>query len=467
MANRGRGVATTSRGKAEVVKPLGFDLSGALLITVTEERSKRLQSYLEQENNILLQIAKSFRQLDKIAQRLGLLTRTQSFTSLVTWWPLICVVGTSSSAKTAFINDHLGIEVRAPGAASIDDKFTVICFSNDDNMLTLPGLALDADPRFPFYQVATGVANTSSDQTNWVESHLQLKTCRSAKLRGQVFVDLPGDTTHGQDAVVPKINEQLLALSDLVLVITEAGHTGPDGAKDLPERLQVEFAKRADAGKFLFVLDQSADAGVEIRQLINTRLEQIEVERAYRIIRALEQLTRCVEGDLIPSIRDAKERWKKRTGWLDGAAFGLLALLLIAGTISAGYWEGLRFSPPWMDNVLGSTSLVVLLIGVFGGTTIYLHYFLRRVAANSVLRTLKRDQTLGNTQQWVSQAFEKNTSVWRSFLRTNPAGWGGINRRRIEKILNDTDRYVQTLRQMTLAAGTATPLLSHTPIKVA
>ena len=57
----------------------GLPLAHATPATATEERLKRLQAHLDQENNILLQIVKSFRQLDKVAYRLGLLTRTQSF----------------------------------------------------------------------------------------------------------------------------------------------------------------------------------------------------------------------------------------------------------------------------------------------------------------------------------------------------------------------------------------------------
>ena len=47
----------------------------------------------------MLEIVQSFRDLDKVAYRLGFLARSQSFASLVPWWPLICVVGTFSSGN--------------------------------------------------------------------------------------------------------------------------------------------------------------------------------------------------------------------------------------------------------------------------------------------------------------------------------------------------------------------------------
>lgn len=37
------------------------------------------------------------------------------------------------------------------GNQAVDDRFTVICYSSDDQVRVLPGLSLETDPRFPFY----------------------------------------------------------------------------------------------------------------------------------------------------------------------------------------------------------------------------------------------------------------------------------------------------------------------------
>ena len=495
------------------MKPLGFPLARATPATATEERLKRLQAHLDQENNILLQIVKSFRQLDKVAYRLGLLTRTQSFTTLVPWWPLISVVGTFSSGKSTFINNYLGLDLQPTGNQAVDDKYTVICFSNEETSRTLPGLALDSDPRFPFYQIGKEIENSSGGEPAWVDGYLQLKTCPSPALRGKIFIDSPGFDADEQRTSVLQINDHILNLSDLVLVMFDARHPEPGAMQDTLEHLVAKAIKRPDAGKFLYILNQidvtarednpeevfaawqralsqhglsvgrfyriySAQAApviedeqvrsrferkcAEDRRAIDTRLDQIEIERAYRIISVLESLTRSVEGHLIPSIRVAKERWKRRIAWTEGLTFGLVTLALIAGSISAGYWEGLHFAPPWSD-ILDSPALMGLLIGATGGTAVYLHYFLRRVAANSVLRRIRGDDSLGDAREWVAQAFEKNTVLWRSFLLTNPAGWGRLNRRRLEKILNDTDRYVQTLNNRFANPSGAAPETDQAP----
>ena len=432
------------------MKPLGLKIASASPATATQERLKRLQTHLDQENNILLQIVKCFRQLDKVAYRIGLLTSTQSFTTLVPWWPLISVVGTFSSGKSTFINHYLGTELQPTGNQAVDDKYTVICFSNDESTRTLPGLALDSDPRFPFYQIGKEIEQSTNSDGSWVDGYLQLKTCPSPALRGKIFIDSPGFDADEQRTSVLEINDHILNLSDLVLVMFDARHPEPGAMKDTLEHLVARAVKRPDASKFLYILNQIdvtarednpeevfaawqralsqhgltsgrfyriynpqaapiiEDERVRARferkcaedqHAITTRLDQVEIERAYRIIGVLEKLTRSIEGELIPSIREAKERWKRRIAWIEGVTFSVILLLLLTSSVSAGYWDGLRFAPPWLDGILSSTPVLSSLIGMTVGTALYLHYFLRRVAANSVVRRIRRDPALGDAAE--------------------------------------------------------------------
>jgi hypothetical protein len=72
------------------------------------ERVDRLVEHLRQENPALLGVVENFRRLDKLAYKVGLLERSDSYTSHVSWWPLISVLGTFSSGKSTFINRILG-----------------------------------------------------------------------------------------------------------------------------------------------------------------------------------------------------------------------------------------------------------------------------------------------------------------------------------------------------------------------
>ncbi|MCB1738240.1 MAG: dynamin family protein, partial [Gammaproteobacteria bacterium] len=119
-----------------------------------EKRLQSLEAHLEQENPVLLNVVRSFRELDRVAYGMGLLNRDQSYATRIPWWPLVALLGTFSAGKSSFINHYLGTKLQQTGNQAVDDKFSVMCFSREGTARTLPGLALDADPRFPFYKIS-------------------------------------------------------------------------------------------------------------------------------------------------------------------------------------------------------------------------------------------------------------------------------------------------------------------------
>ncbi len=460
-----------------------------------EERLKRLEEHLRQENPILLQIVKSFRQLDRIAYRLRLLDRGQSFATLVPWWPLISVVGTFSSGKSTFINQYLGEKLQRTGNQAVDDKFTVICFSSEGESRTLPGLALDADPRFPFYQISRDIEQVAAGEGSRVDAYLQLKTCPSQSLRGKILIDSPGFDADEQRTSVLRITDHILSLSDLVLVLFDARHPEPGAMQDTLEHLVAKTIKRPDSNKFLYILNQVDStarednpeevfaawqralaqkgltagrfyriydpeaASIENEEVerrfttkrdadmadIQSRIEQVEVERVYRIVGILEKTAKAIEGNLVPRIRAAKSQWRLKVMWLDGLAFGLIGAAAVAGTYSAGYWQGLRFAPPWLASFSDRPALVGIVLAAIGALALYLHFFLRGVATRLIVRKLRREEREAERRDWVIRAFRHSTRPWRPLLLENPAGWGRFTRRRLARILTDADRYVQTL----------------------
>ncbi len=111
------------------------------------QRLKKLEQHLKQENPILSEVVQNFRELDRISRRLGFLQREESHATRTPWWPLISILGIYSAGKSTFINNFLQYNLQAVGIQAVDDKFSVICFTNDNKERVLPGLALDADPR--------------------------------------------------------------------------------------------------------------------------------------------------------------------------------------------------------------------------------------------------------------------------------------------------------------------------------
>ena len=118
------------------------------------KRLKSLELHLQEENPILVSAVDGFRQLSRIGYSMGLLDTSESYATQIPWWPLVSVLGTFSAGKSTFLNHYLSYPLQDTGNQAVDDKFTVVCYSGEKDVRTLPGLALDADPRFPFYQTS-------------------------------------------------------------------------------------------------------------------------------------------------------------------------------------------------------------------------------------------------------------------------------------------------------------------------
>ncbi|MCW8907909.1 MAG: dynamin family protein [Sedimenticola sp.] len=461
-----------------------------------EGRLKHLETHLEQENPVLLKTVQSFKTLDRIAYRTGLLDTDDSYATQIPWWPLISVLGTFSSGKSTFINHYLGYKLQRTGNQAVDDKFTVTCYSREKTAHALPGVALDSDPRFPFYQISEDIERVAQGEGERIDSYLQLKTCPSERLRGKILIDSPGFDADAQRTSTLRITDHIIDLSDLVLVFFDARHPEPGAMNDTLDHLVSNTINRNDAGKFLYILNQidsaarednpeevvaawqralgergltagrfytiyNPDAAVPIDdpdlrkrferkrdadlEEIHNRMHEVEIERAYRIIGVLERTARDIEERAIPAIGEAVSRWKRRVIWGDAFAFGLLFIALFAITLKLGYWEGLRFTPPWMETLLNSPVIQIfsaagVLLVLFG-----VHYLIRSLAARSLLPHLRKQARTLTIRGDLAQAFLRNTKPWRSIFSRSPAGWGRGARKRLAQVKEDADNYVQTL----------------------
>ncbi|MGB1109133.1 MAG: dynamin family protein, partial [Gammaproteobacteria bacterium] len=223
---------------------------------VIEQRLGHLENHLEYENPVLLEVVRSFRELDSVAYRMGLLDAEQSFATRIPWWPLVAILGTFSAGKSTFINHYLGSRLQNTGNQAVDDKFTVISFSKDKEPRVLPGLALDADPRFPFFRVSKEIEKVAAGEGKRIDAYLQLKTCASEELRGKILIDSPGFDADAQRTSTLRITNHIIDLSDLVLVFFDARHPEPGSMQDTLQHLVGNTVKRHDSNKFLYILNQ-------------------------------------------------------------------------------------------------------------------------------------------------------------------------------------------------------------------
>ena len=462
-----------------------------------EQRLKSLEEHLKQENPVLLKVVRSFRQLDKVAYRMGLLERDDSFATRVPWWPLISLLGTFSSGKSSFINHYLGQPIQLTGNQAVDDKFTVLCYSSEERMRTLPGLALDADPRFPFYQISRDIEEVAEGEGRRVDAYLQLKTSNSVRLRGKILIDSPGFDADAQRTSTLRITDHIIDLSDLVLVFFDARHPEPGAMQDTLKHLVSDTLHRPDSNKFLYILNQIdttaqednpeevfaawqralAQSGLtagrfyriynpsvaipiedenrrrrfeskrdEDLKAIYDRMEQVEVERAYRIIGVLEKTAKGIRDVIAPDLEQARRDWRRKVLWGDITVFGLLAVLLGAVSVANGYWSGMRFTPPgWMQWLAGHPVALVLSLVAAAVAAAWLHLRIRRFAAGRILRILARQGYRPEMLEMVTRAFRRNTTFPHSILSSRPVGWGNAARKRISRVLAEADGFVQAL----------------------
>lgn len=480
--------------------------------TQLEQRLQHLETHLAQENPVLLQVVTSFRKLDDVARRLGCLSPEKSYATRISWWPMIAVLGTYSSGKSTFINHYLSQPLQLTGNQAVDDKFTVICFSKENDIRVLPGLALDADPRFPFYQISQAIGDIADGEGRRIDAYLQLKTCPSENVRGKIVIDSPGFDADAQRTATLRITNHILDLSDLVLVFFDARHPEPGTMHDTLEHLVTQTINRPDSSKFLYILNQidttarednpedviaswqralaqkgltagrfyriyNPDAAVPIEDErlrrrfeskrdvdfgdIHGRMQQIEVDRAYRVIAVLEQAARDLEHQLVPRLQELLAQWRRRVLWLDGILFGAATAGIVIWTSWTGQWDDLSFSHPFWQWLLGAPvwRLVALLMAI--GLGLYSHFAFRQFTAKrriAKLQAVSQDLHGLELEMGLPQAFRKNTRFWRSLFAKQPAGWSARSRRQIAEVLTEANGYVQALNDtFTNPSGTDMP----------
>lgn len=459
----------------------------------TKQRLSELESHLKNENQLLVEVVKSFRNLDRVAYRLGLLKSDQSFAFHVPWWPMVSILGTFSAGKSSFINRYLGAKLQQSGTQAVDDKFTVICYSKDKESRSLPGIALDADPRFPFYQMREELDKVSPSEGARIDSYLQLKTCPSDILKGQILIDSPGFDADAQRTATLRITDHIMNMSDLVLVLFDARRPEPGAMRDTLQHLVGETVSRRDANKFLYILNQIdttagednpeevvgawqraiAEKGLtagkfytifnsdqarpieddRVRERLEAksnadlsdiyaRIAQVKVERFYRIVADLERTAHQIEDELVPRLIALKKKWRRGVAWRSA-----LILLPLIGAIGVAASHGYVNSAPWLNWVVSSTTTALIAGLPAAAVLIWIYALIKKRASVKIATTIAVSVSdLGaERREGIIHGFKHNTGFWNSVFRTSPVGWGWRSKKALLGVYTNADRYVQEL----------------------
>lgn len=443
------------------------------------ERYARLKQHLKEENPLLVDAIDQYKKLDAVAHRYGFLTPEQSYTESISWWPLISVLGTFSAGKSTFINHYVGRSVQQSGNQAVDDKFTVIAYGHDDEVVTLPGMALDADPRFPFYDISREIEKVEKGEGERVNLYLQLKTVKADPLKGKVLIDSPGFDADSQRDTILRLTSHIIDMSDLVLIFFDARHPEPGAMRDTLEHLVGTAISHNDADKILYILNQidttakednledvigswqralaqqglvagnafaiynenaaQIDDPEQVDRLrrkkdedlaaITARMDKVGVERAYRILRQVQSLADALENDRLPALQNALHKWAKKVLFADAALFGLAAVAAAVLETQTGLASSVAASP-----TLGTAAGIAI-----AGAAVYAHFALRRRFAASMQERLREsDPQLAN-------AVAKMTRWWRPIFSSWMRGWGKSPIKTLHRLKEQSRRNIQQL----------------------
>jgi len=459
-----------------------------------KQRLDELEKHLVTESPLLVDVVGEFKKLDKVGYRMGLLARDQSYATQIPWWPLISVLGTFSAGKSTFINHYLNTPLQETGTQAVDDKFTVICYSAEQQARVLPGISLEADPRFPFYHMADVLEQVAPGASDRINTYMQMKTCPDIKSKGRIFIDSPGFDADDQRTETLKITDYIIDLSDLVLIFFDARHPEPGAMRDTLKHLVADKIYQKNADKFVYILNQ-IDAAVKednpedviaswqralaaegltagkfytiynpqaavviedeaVRKrfeqkrdidlsAINDRIEQMNIDRVYRIIGALDKSAREIEHEKLPMLVSMVSNWRKTVLIMD--AIVIAALVIAAGVsmiMDSFITEIFTSFSGWMNESTGNQLVGAILLYI---AFLVIHFSSRSYAISRQIKKLMKSDNSEEYKASLKRAFEKNTLFFRSIFRPHVIGWNYFSKRAIKIVKNQADSFIQKL----------------------
>ncbi len=395
-----------------------------------------LENYFSASNPILQKASKSFQQLDQLEYDLGLIDDDETTATKSSWWPIVSLIGGFSTAKNEFINRYLNVNLH-----SSNHKFTVLQYTPQPNNATLPGTALDADHRLPFYQISHKIEQIEPGEGSRANAYLELKTVNSERLKGKLIINTPVLDVAQDTPVYSELTRYVLDMSDLVLVFTDLF----DAPSELVQESVDEIIAQQDNNKFVFIVDHSeisldtsksneivaswqrrlAGLGIHTGQFIvlsdtsqsdadpslaeiDQRLANIENDRSYRVLHSLEKSISDINDVYIPEVESQLETWKDRINMSTLIILGFIVTLLLFAEISMGIVQIL------FDPIIGPLFLLALVVFL-----VPVHLMMAKVHAKYIVRNLKKRQKKLSLTENLAGLFEKSLTFWRILLPIN------------------------------------------------
>ncbi|MEI6267899.1 MAG: hypothetical protein WCP01_03390 [Methylococcaceae bacterium] len=448
-----------------------------------------LEKHFANDNPVLLKSAKIFHELDQIEFDLGLIEMDETTACKNSWWPIISLIGGNSTAKSRFINSYLGGQQVPSGIQASSHKFTVLLQNSQANPATLPGTALDVDPRYPFYQISKQIEQLQKGEGNRINAYLELKTINSDRLKGKLFIDSPNINAAPTHPINSMLTKHIIEHSDLVLVFTDVF----ESASPMLDELIQTIILHQDSNKFIYLIDEPLAAinpakaneiisswqrklfgtGLNTGQFIiastqqnsiNTtnkvdfseidqRMSNVGYDRTYRILDSLEKNIREIEDVIIPEVRSGILLWKERVNISSLIVLCFIAVLAVFAEINIGVLEFL------IDPIIGPIIILVLM-----GIMVPVHLLISKLHAKLIINKLNERQKELHLMGNLANLFEQNLTFVRMLLPlTEPAAW---NKKIKARLMQLTDKAKELVQSLNDDFGTYDEIASYnTPIE--
>ncbi|MFM8342411.1 MAG: hypothetical protein ACKN9F_09365 [Methylomonas sp.] len=416
-----------------------------------------LEKQFASTDPVLQKAVKVFQDLDEVEFEMGLIDNDETIARKSSWWPLISTLGGYSSAKSDFINRYLGIQLH-----SSRHKFTVLQYTPQTTSATLPGNALDADHRLPFYQISRDIEQVAAGEGSKLNTYLELITINNLKLKTKLLIDAPVISPTAENKATSLLRKHVINISDLVLVFTDLFEADPA----LINETVANIVAQQDSNKFIFVIDHSeislepqksqeiaaawqrrlAEFGIHTGQfivlsqngdlsLIDQRISNLNNDRTYRILASLEKGIRDIDDVVISEVEASITTWKERCNASTLIILGFLIMLLLFAEIAMGILDLL------LDPIIGP-AIILTIIAILTP----IHIIVSRIHAKFIINQLHKRQKQLNIPEDLAGLFEKSLSFWRVLLPTTaPVGKNKKNRKKLAGLLEQSKDLVQAL----------------------
>jgi hypothetical protein len=239
-------------------------------------------------------------------------------------------------------------------------------------------------------------------------------------------------------------------MSDLVLIFFDARHPEPGAMRDTLEHLVGTTIGHKDANKVLYILNQidttakednledvisswqralakeglvsgnfysiynesaaisiddeamkkrlKSKKDVDLERIIE-RMDKVSIERAYRIIKALDDFSKEMKEEKLPLLQEILQEWGRKVLWTDLAVFVLL--LIVTGVLQFQFNISELISSSLSRIVAGSIFALIMLL---------VHLKARSFFAHKISKKWREKDSS------ISKAILHNTKWWRTIF---------------------------------------------------